>query len=56
MKPLDELENDSENESLLERLSIFALPLFGLIGAFLFPILLVLLIGFVVFLLGLFLN
>lgn len=56
MKPLDEFEKNTKDDSLLERLSIFVLPLFGLIGAFVFPVLLVLLIGFVGFLLGLFLN
>jgi hypothetical protein len=61
MKPLDDPRKELNTLSkkaynFFEWLGIFALPLFGLIGAFLFPVLLVLFIGLLCYVFGLFFN
>ena len=61
MKPLDDFEKEPNSYSkkayaFFESLSVFVLPLFGLIGAFLFPVLLVLFIGLLCYVCSLFLN
>jgi hypothetical protein len=49
--PNEELNSLSKKAySFFVRLGVFALPLFGIIGAFLFPFLLVLLIGLLCYL------
>jgi hypothetical protein len=61
MKPLDDSEKELNSFSkkaynFFEWLGVFALPWFGLIGAFLFPFLLVLLIYLLCSFFCLFLN
>lgn len=61
MKPLDDFDKElspfsKKAYSFFEWLGVFALPLFGLIGAFLFPVLLVLFIGLLCFLFSLILG
>jgi hypothetical protein len=60
MKPLDDPKQElnflsKKAYSFFVRLGVFALPLFGIIGAFLFPFLLVLLIGLICYLVNFFL-
>lgn len=60
MNPLDDFKSEPDKQTksihLLEQLSVFVLPVFGILAAFLSPILMALIIAFLGALLGLILN